>query len=320
MTGTPREALVIGAGIAGASVAYFLSRRGIRVTVADTGKHTASHVPSALINPVRGQSGRVEARAVEGMHKTWQLVNELERKGIEVIHEKRGILRPVPDEKTRLKFEKEAAALGEWQPAHQAHWHRVLYIPEGGWLSGKSLCEALLAGVRVIQAEAVWRGGLWQVADETFTARQSFFCGGSWGVSRLGEHATHRMGSVLRVTARPPQPLSFGGYVASAAVGGVLGGTFEEPAFCWKKPALPLKSLNWLLDKGVALFDVGEITGQWTGSRLSGLQVGEYWAANEWRGYRLTGLSSKGFLLAPLLAEELVTRWLESTDSSQRVE
>ena len=142
------------------------------------------------------------------------------------------------------------------------------------------------------------------------------WCGGSFGAAQRRELArldapsdpaqSHRAGTLLRLAHSPgPQPLSFGGYLAPAAQGGVLGATFERPAAEWSVPQLPLSSLDWLLDKGRRLADLRglPVTGQWSGTRLSGLRAGPM-ADGSWE---LTGLGSKGYLLGPLLARELVT-------------
>lgn len=314
---------MVGAGIAGASVAYFLSRAGVSVTVADLGQHTASHVPSALVNPVRGQSGQGDARAVAGMRRTWQLLDELTRHEYAVPHAKTGVWRPVPDEKTRNRFIANLPTdlAAHWQapqPPLHSHWQSVLVIEEGGWLAGPALCQALLqaAGARLLRGEAKREHEGWTVLNEGqrpifFAAEHTFFCGGSYGVSRLGETSTHRMGSMLLLESAPaPLPLSFGAYLAPDVRGGVLGGTFETPSPVWQTPRLPLGSLQWLLQKGEALAPLTgmQVCGHWTGSRLSGLQVGR-WEG----GWRLTGLSSKGFLLGPLLAEQLVREALGPT-------
>ncbi|MDB5044081.1 MAG: oxidoreductase, partial [Deinococcus sp.] len=98
-------------------------------------------------------------------------------------------------------------------------------------------------------------------------------------------------------------PVSFGAYLSPAQVGGVLGATFEHPSHVWNAGPLPLGSLAWLLNKGEALADLGgvQVTGRWSGSRLSGLRVGR--TPQGW--WQLTGLGSKGFLLGPLRAREL---------------
>ncbi|MFD1730183.1 FAD-dependent oxidoreductase [Deinococcus malanensis] len=133
---------IIGGGIAGASVAYALARADLRVTVVDAGMHTASHVPSALINPVRGQSGGVDTRAPEGMALTWALVRDVVAQGYDVPHAQSGVVRPLPDDRTRARFERhlpgqlphEWLAHGQRPEALTDGWAHALQLPgAAGW-------------------------------------------------------------------------------------------------------------------------------------------------------------------------------------------
>ncbi len=297
-------------------MAYFLALAGAQVTVVDAGLSTSSTVPAALLNPVRGQSGAVDAGAVAGMALTWELIQTLTDAGYDVPHGKTGVLRPVPDARTRARFQQRL-------PANLAHrwltpaespvplrpgWDAVLYLPEAGWLDGAAFRKALLAasGVRVVRGQArTWdttsvdlHGGTRLEADAVV------WCGGSAGASWAGHPATHRAGTML-LLSQPvsPLPTSFGAYLSPAAQGGVLGATFEHPSLTWNAGPLPLESLDWLLKKGEALADMSgvQVTGRWGGSRMSGLRVGQ--APQGW--WQLTGLGSKGFLLGPLRAREL---------------
>ncbi|WP_243398113.1 NAD(P)/FAD-dependent oxidoreductase [Deinococcus koreensis] len=308
--------IVIGGGVAGASVAYFLGRAGRAVTVVDAGVAPASHVPSALINPVRGQAGRVPEGALQGLALTWALIEELGQRGIHVPHGRGGVLRPVPDEATRRKFDRHRpdGLEAHWLSPEEAPvslapgWHAALFLPQGGWLDGAAFVVGLIAasGARVVQA----RAQRWDARTVTLEggdlldADAVVFCGGSVGSTWAGERATHRMGTLLQLDrAVTGVPLSFGAYLAPSATGGVLGATFEAPAQSWQPPALPLASLGWLLGKGEALADPWgvQVTGRWTGSRLSGLSCGR----SEGGVWRLSGLGSQGFLLGPLLARGL---------------
>ncbi|MFC4639464.1 NAD(P)/FAD-dependent oxidoreductase [Deinococcus hohokamensis] len=315
-----RPVVVIGAGVAGASVAYFLGRAGVPVTVVDAGEHTASHVPSALVNPVRGQSGGVDPQALAGVALTWALLRDLAAQGLPIPHSQSGVLRPVPDERTRARFEKNLppALVHDWlSPARvsaplAAGWAHVLSLPQGGWLEGAALCRALLAasGAEVVRGRArAWAAqSVTLDSGDTWAARSVVWCGGSVGATWAGLGAglggPHRMGTLLTLDRAPgPVPLSFGAYLAPAAQGGVLGATFEAPSPRWTSPHLPLASLGWLLGKGAALTDLSglRVTGQWTGTRLSGLRAGR----GEDGVWHLSGLGSKGFLLGPLLAQGL---------------
>lgn len=310
--------LVVGGGIAGASAAYWAAQAGWQVTVVDAGQAAASHVPSALLNPVRGQSGKVPPRADEGLALTWALIRRLTAQGHTIPHSQTGVLRPVPDAAVQARFQRNLGDLPhEWWTPQQGGltgWQAALYLPQGGWLDGAALCQALLSasGAARVQAQVQRASGQEaRLADgRTLTADALLWCGGSAG-ARGGQlnapRQSHRAGTLLTLAESPgPRPLSFGAYLAPAAQGGVLGATFERPAAEWRAPQLPLSSLAWLLDKGRRLHPLSglEVTGSWSGTRLSGLRAGPV-GGGEWE---LSGLGSKGYLLGPLLARELVGR------------
>lgn len=309
---------MVGAGVAGASVAFFAARDEHDVIVVDAGFGRASDVPSALVNPVRGQSGRVDEGALEGMRLTWSLLAEVQARGFEVPHGRTGVWRPVPDERTRAKFEASLPSglahawhLPEEVPGLAAGWHSVLELPEGGWLDGPAFVSALLAasGARLERgfASRIERDRV-IVGEDTFSADVVVRCGGSVG-SRGG---THRSGTMLLLDAAPSAvPLSFGVYAAPDARGGVLGSTFEAPTTRYVAASPPLSSLAWLMGKASGLLaDLSpRVTGTWTGTRFSNASAGRLpdgtWA--------LTGLGSKGFLMGPLLARNLTSEFQESS-------
>jgi glycine/D-amino acid oxidase-like deaminating enzyme len=338
--------LVIGGGIAGASVAYFAAQQGWTITVLDAGVGTASSVPTALLNPVRGQAGRLDPRALAGLRLSWALVAELVRQGHSIPHAQNGVLRPVASDQARAKVE---ANLPQEAP-HQwltespvgftpnwlaPGWPHLLFVPEAGWVAGAALVEALLkasgAVVRRVRATC-WNAHSAILEDgEVLRADGVVWCGGSLGASWGGgsgmdtqtdnhQASVHRGGSLLLLDrAATPIPVSSGVYLAPAADStgreyGVLGATFEAPTPEYTSAGPALKSLAWLLDGARALTaDFSPtVSGIWTGSRLSGertgLQPGGWWA--------LAGLGSKGFLLGPLLARELVAALNESLGES----
>lgn len=380
--------VVIGGGIAGASLTYFLSRMGAQVTLVDATQDTASAVPSALLNPVRGQSGQVDVQMIAGMRRTWALVRELEQQGQQIPHAQSGLFRPVPDVKTLNKFREHLPSdlPHEWlQPAQSSvqrfvrlreGWERVLWLPEAGWIAGQALIDALKRVAQQHGAQVIHgRAQRWaaqevqldrleqletfdqahapihapaqapaQTPTQTLTADHVVFCGGSLGAWWRNEQTprmpripeTHRMGTLLHldhlghVERRdhfPAVPLSFGVYFAPHRSAqeptgqpktdvprtGVLGATFEAPRPEHQAAHLPLKSLQWLLGKGAALVSSQtlqnmQVTGQWTGVRLSNLRAGRAKDGS----WELLGLGSKGFLLGPLYAETLAKELAES--------
>ncbi|WP_229670997.1 NAD(P)/FAD-dependent oxidoreductase [Deinococcus aquiradiocola] len=316
--GVPRV-VVVGGGIAGACVAFFASRLGWRVTVVDAGRGRASDVPAALLNPVRGQSGQVDARALAGLQASWALVRTLESLGQVVPCGQTGVLRPVPSDAARVKFERNLPPElpHRWLEAGEGPvlpdgWPHRLLVPEGGWVSGPGLLAALrgASGASVVRGVVSgWDARSVTLADGSVVrADRVVWCGGSLGaLPQVGQGvgARHRRGSVLLLDrAVFPLPVSSGVYLSPAVGGGVLGATFETPTGAFGEGGPPLQSLHWLLSRAAALapdLSAG-VRGVWSGSRLSGEACGERpdgtWA--------LTGLGSKGFLLGPLLAQALV--------------
>lgn len=352
--------LLVGGGIAGASLAYFLSRLGHGVTVLDAGLDTASQVPSALLNPVRGQSGQVDAQMIAGMRFTWQLVTDLQAQGFGIRHQRAGLWRPLPNDKTQAKFCRNLPAdlPHSWHSAEalsgtlSGDWPHLLFIPEGGWLVGAELVQALLAaaqqrGAKLLRGRALsWTSNTMQTEQEQLKGAAVVFCGGSLGASwrnqasRSRGHSSleqtaevHRAGTLLYLDHVPAQTLSFGAYLTPTTsiptkpavagqdlpiprLAGVLGATFEAPSSQHAAGPLPLESYSWLLAKGAALVPLEgrSVTGSWTGVRLANLRAGQA-AGGHWE---LTGLGSKGFLLGPLLASQLAAKlslWLSHDKS-----
>ncbi|AFZ69234.1 FAD-dependent oxidoreductase [Deinococcus peraridilitoris] len=307
--------IVVGGGVAGSAVAYFASLSGAQVTLVDAGEGTASAVPSALINPVRGQNGRVESRAPEGLALTWSLIEHLQRHGHLIPHGRRGVWRPVPDAQTRRRWQQHfpAGLAHIWRPPTEIPglapgWEAVLELPGAGWIDGPAFVRALRSASRaVVLREWALRLSQHEVTlqnGQVLHADRVVWCGGSIGVSRQGWPAQHRAGSLLLLTEAPTElPLSFGAYVAPATQGGVLGATFEAPQPTYDPQPPPKTSRDWLDERARRLLGwvPGPARGIWTGSRLSTRTVGPQpdgtWA--------LTGLGSKGFLLGPLLARDL---------------
>lgn len=305
--------IVVGGGIAGSSLAYFACKAGLETLLIDVGKHAASDVPSALINPVRGQNGHVVEGGLEGARFTFDLLDELAAKGFAVPHQKNGVLRPVPDEKTFLKWQKNLSESHPHQWLEQAppeanlqeHWSKILQLPVGGWVDGQAFCAALreASGVSILRG---WVDALAPdqviLQDQTVLQGTVVFCGGSFGASRLGFSGTHRRGSILLLQqSLSPLPISFGIYATPTRKGGALGSTFETPEDQCNPQGLPLKSLAWLLDKASHTFQdlAPGWVGTWTGVRYSAGTFPEGLLT-------LSGMGSKGFLLGPMLAHKLV--------------
>lgn len=126
----PGQALVVGAGLAGAAVAASLARRGWQVCVleAQTPASGASGVPVGLLAPHTSRDHSARSRiSAAGLAATWAQVRRLLAQGPD--WQQGGVLECAP------------AAAGRSQPASAAaQWH-----DNGGWVKPARLVHAWLA-------------------------------------------------------------------------------------------------------------------------------------------------------------------------------
>ena len=75
------DTVIVGGGIAGVSAAYYLARKGVKVTVieADAVASCASGYAAGILNPLNGHGipDSMESLAVEGLRRTVELAKEL---------------------------------------------------------------------------------------------------------------------------------------------------------------------------------------------------------------------------------------------------
>src|SRR5260370_26580702 len=98
------EVLIVGGGIIGCSIAYFLRKQGVEVIVLEKGHigAQASSAAAGLLAPIRPLSQRDPFKALQlaGLTRFSSLVPELEAvSGINVGYEQTGTLRLLPGEK-----------------------------------------------------------------------------------------------------------------------------------------------------------------------------------------------------------------------------
>ena len=312
----PAHVLIVGAGIAGASAAYFAKKAGARSTLIASASGTASHVPTALINPVRGTAGKVVVGGFEAARFTFQLIDELTQRGHHIGHG-RGVWRPVPDRQTCERWQQQLPSHEphQWRPVDASLglsglWYSALYLPEAGWVETSSLLAALLAesGAERISGDVVSidreEPGV-ECADGTrIKADSLLWCGGAKGAALSGAGAhTFRPGSVLLLERRlSDEALSYGIYAAPCGALGVVGSTSEPRS-------------NQYQDAPDNEWAVARLKG-----RVAGMWHGAPRVTATFRGVRferqipaqiatLDGFGSRGYLLAPLAA----SKWARAT-------
>ncbi|WP_207062462.1 bifunctional tRNA (5-methylaminomethyl-2-thiouridine)(34)-methyltransferase MnmD/FAD-dependent 5-carboxymethylaminomethyl-2-thiouridine(34) oxidoreductase MnmC [Motiliproteus sp. SC1-56] len=156
-----RHALVIGAGIAGASAAYALARRGLSVTVLDAGNGPASGAsgnPQGILYTKLPATPTQESRihlsgylfslrllktALGASSPDWSSCGLLQLAGDTAAaqrHEQLIARGHYPDELVRQVSRAQAETLAGVALAQPG-----LYFPDGGWVHPPALCRALLA-------------------------------------------------------------------------------------------------------------------------------------------------------------------------------
>jgi len=101
---SPMRVLIVGGGVVGCSIAYFLSKRDVRVTVVEMGEigGQASGAAAGLLAPLRPLSEQDSFKALQlaGISRFPSIVPELEdASGISVSYQQTGTLRILPPEK-----------------------------------------------------------------------------------------------------------------------------------------------------------------------------------------------------------------------------
>lgn len=177
-----RSIAVIGAGIAGASVAHALAARGAHVTVIDSADGPASGASGNLAGvfrplPSRDDShlsrllragfllGRQQFSALPEARCGWTGVLHIARDTKHAATQRRVVEeQALPVDFCRFVERAEASALAGW-PVEQGGW----WFARGGWINPPSLCRALLAGIDCRFNQQVARlartGDRWQLLD-----------------------------------------------------------------------------------------------------------------------------------------------------------
>jgi glycine/D-amino acid oxidase-like deaminating enzyme len=322
------DVLVIGAGIAGQAAAYFAAKRGRRVTIVDAGLPATSAVPVALINPLRGATGRLVPHGVAGMRATLALVDALRDRGHAVVGG-RGVHRPLITTATQLRDRTYWEARLRDQLVFD--WHDSappelglaesvpsLFLHDAGWVEPASLLAALAAeaGAERLAGRVTTMTGCKRatLADgATIAANTILWCAGASGAAQLDaavdpalRDGVYKPGSlVVAQTTLTREPLSFGLYAVPAPgrPDETIVGPTREDAVAWPEDVvLQLRTVRLLEDRVARTFGKEvALVPLWRGMRLARLSTP---ATASLRGIAaLTGLGSRGFLMAPLLAE-----------------
>ena len=289
---TPGHAVIIGGGIAGASIVHALERRGWQTTIID--RHgvladEASGNPAAVLMPRLTSAPNLDGRFYAAAYRF--LLAQLDT--LNFPFDRCGVLQlaadaqeaerqhavaaqgPVPEPWLRRVEAAEASQIAGVRLTQSA-----LYFPHSGWIHPRALCAALTAesdlrlGVEAATLEH--HGGVWGVLDQ----RGAEIAQGDIVILANALDATHFTQTAWlplrarrgQITLAPPTPasaslrtvLSFGGYITPAD-GGIhnIGATFDNSGASDLRTQDHQRNLDALARALPAL-------GEWDSARVSG--------------------------------------------------
>lgn len=339
------DVTIVGAGIAGLSLAFALAPRA-RVTVLEAGEvggQGASSLPAALLNPHRGRTARAHPDDLAGLAAFWQRDDALRAAGLETGTRRTGVLRIASTARQADDWADVAGAGREVRtleptevPAAYHAPHGAILVEPGGWLRPRLLLSALAEAIRAhggqilehVYVDRLTRiDGTYRVhtSSGTHAATQVAFCTGAEPIPNVlaaagtaGEDAVagdlpdlqRVAGDVIELASSQPFATPVAGAVYGAWADGKawIGGNHRAPeALDPGAPEALRRSFSWF----VPSLRHAPATAVWTGVRAK--QPGNRplvreIAENVWI---LGALAGRGFLCGAAEAENLAARMLQ---------
>ncbi len=356
MTDNTYDTIVIGAGIAGASTAYFLRQKGQRVLVVDRDGIASggSGAAGAFISPKVGKGGSLQQLTNEAFAFAVRFYLD----SFPTLFHQTGVIRIPRDEKDAEQFT-------VYEPYNQNNYTRIdpetarkqgvklpyesFLFDEAGACDAPQLCEALLDGIDIARLEVAsieqtpvgWETDGCKAKNIVLATgyKNSLFDMRYMGVhGRWGNRGDFV--SALPLAVSMHQSMSI-----SANIDGIirLGATYElqikEPTACDDKQALGLRELA---GRSVDTTDF-ELSQTYCGMRsgskdyapLTGKVVDVPWMLEQHPNlskgaraplkyidnlYICNGLGGRGFVMAPYLANTLASHIIQGSPLDSRAD
>lgn len=318
------EFAIVGAGIAGCSLAFELSKRGVSLTLLDKrtlGEAGASSVPVALLNPYRGKSAKAREGDLAGLGVMREVAAELEAHGLESGVHFSGVLRIASNQKQAKNWQKrEGPSWLETNDIPESYHapHGGFLVEDGGWLEPDKLLHALTQAaskqakrMRVLEhceLEGLgFKNNLYSLTTSRgeLQAKTVILCPGAEANPHLPlPELSHVAGEVIGLASQTAMPYPLAGSIYGAKRGELIhiGGNHRpEHAHDPDAPKLLRKSAGWFLPP---LKDA-PIAQVWRGVRAAGkdnVPIVKELRAHLWFFGALAG---RGFLVSGQLAREL---------------
>jgi tRNA 5-methylaminomethyl-2-thiouridine biosynthesis bifunctional protein len=298
---------IVGAGIAGASLARSLDARGCDVVLVDKAGPAggASGAPAGLLTPRLERADRPHVRATLAAF-------DFARTLYETLggYRPEGVIRRPKDAAEAGRFAAIAAMMDD-----SVVWDgQVLQLTRAGRFEPARLVQQLIGNLPVVEA------GIERV-EETEAGCVLLDCGGStvlsadWIVHASGAGAAMALpdispsaGQVAVFAGDPPvRPVTWGGY-ACAARGGVLVGATHVKGDTAGPAETAIAGFRQAMAGQCPDIELGEAVTTWSGVRASTPDRLPVCGALSGRQFILSGLGSRGFAHAPLLAEQIAAK------------
>lgn len=318
--------LIVGGGIAGSSLLFALSRRGVPAVLLEKGsigRQGASGVGAALLNPHRGRSGKPGPYDLAGLRAFWRLVDALRAGGWDPGARRSGVLRVASSARQARAWD---SIPGMERQAELPFPYRApdgaFLVPDGGWVKPAELLAALHSAVlgtgatgpvaaEVAEEREVERverrDGSWLVHTdgEMYRAPIVVLCTGADEVPgaplpRLERVAGDQVAVACDVAL--PYPIAGGVYLASAGDRVLIGGNHREPGTNDRRAPELLRASAARMVPPLA---DSPLMGVWTGVRAKrpdNVPISRELEPGLWF---LGAFGGRGFLTAPLLASRL---------------
>lgn len=323
--------LIVGAGIAGCSLAYSLSSADFAVTVIEAGRVAevgASSVPVALLNPNRGRTARASDLDRRGLRAMHALAQDLRGQGYDSGIHFTGVLRIAESEKQRKKWQ--GLAVKQLRPYEIPQPYNApfggIMIAEGGWLEPAKL-------LKVLQQVAQNRGAVFKeklkvdaivykaegvsviTAQGKMHADTIIVCTGATPNPNFDLPAFEPMaGDVIALDADVPMPYPLAGVLYGMKHKGLIhiGGNHRENLEAEPSDIARLqKSSSWFIG---ALADA-DIVNTWSGMRAKRPDNQPLIIQLNPNIWFFGALGGRGFLCSYYLAQE----WLRNFQGLKRV-
>jgi glycine/D-amino acid oxidase-like deaminating enzyme len=240
---------VIGAGIAGCSLAYELSKYPCEVTLVDAKGigSGASSVPLALLNPHRGRTGRASDLDKAGLTSMWELKTELEDLGFEPGLHPTGVLRIASSERQAKLWRKLEDVLwlesSQIPDAYHAPFGGFL-VERGGYVEPRKLLNVLVTvvkqrGVKILEHYSVEKVVAQDSAFKIFSLDPVpqplnpdfvLLCPGASKTFTANLPLEYQAGDVIGLESDATLPYPIAGAIYGSSLGGIayMGGNHRD--------------------------------------------------------------------------------------------